>query len=497
MARADPGPAFKTQSFRQLAQGFSASSVVYTAGVIALRFGGLLLIPLYWRYLEPADYGILAAAGVVTNFLAIFLGLAVSESITRFYHAWPAGERRAHIGTLWVLDWASSLAVGLPLAIWGGDLIQLAARQVAFAPYQQLGVFAAILQSLGTAPTTLLRVEERPRVYVACSAASFLVRTAVAILLVVGLGRGPRGVLEADVIAGLAMVPVWCVILLRSATPAWRMDTVRTGLGYSLPLVPGVFTESLMWTLDRFVLEKYVPLRALGLYSVADALGGVVRVVSGGLKTAWLPFAMRAAVERDDARLVIARVATLYVLVTTLVAAAVAMLAADLIAVIGVPAYFAAAPLVPLFVVTNGLVSLLPPALAGLGIARRTGYASAAAAVQFAVGAGALLILVPRWGIYGAIASVALSTVVRLAAGLTAAQRFYHVPFEWRRIVALALSAVAVFLAGRALPVEPSAAGLLARGLLFTAYAASAAWLLGVRQWWMSRPGGAAVGKAL
>lgn len=496
MARAEPGPAFNAQSFRQLAQGFSASSVVYTAGVIALRFGGLLLIPLYWRYLTPADYGILAAAGVVTNFLAIFLGLAVSESITRFYHAWPASERREHIGTLWVLDWGSSLAIGLPLAIWGGDLIQLAARQVSFSPYLQLGVVAAVLQSLATAPTTLLRVEERPRVYVACSAASFLVRTAVAIYLVVGLGRGPRGVLEADVIAGLVMVPVWGVIMFRSARPSWRPATVRTGLGYSLPLVPGVFTESLMWTVDRFVLEKYVPLRALGLYSVADSLGGVVRVVSGGLKTAWLPFAMRAAVERADAPLVIARVATLYVLVTTLVAVAVALLAADLIAVIGVPQYFAAAPLVPLFVVTNGLVSLLPPALAGLGIARRTGYASAAAVAQFAVGAGALVVLVPRWGIYGAVASVALSTVVRLAAGLTAAQRFYPVPFEWLKILAIAGSGAAVFLAGRELPIAPSLAGLAARGVLFAGYAAAAAWMLGVRQWWTGRAR-AAAGKPL
>lgn len=491
MPRADPRPAFKAQSFRQLAQGFSASSIVYTGGLIALRFGGLLLIPLYWRYLSPADYGILAAAAVVTNFLAIFLGLAVSESITRFYHAWPAAERRAHIGTLWMLDWGSSLAVGLPLALWGGEVVQLAARQVAFSPYLQLGVFAAILQSLATAPTTLLRVEERPRIYVACSAGSFLVRTAVAIFLVVGLERGPRGVLEADVIAGLVMVPVWAAILFRSATPAWRMETVRTGLGYSLPLVPGVFTESLMWTLDRFILEKYVPLRALGLYSVADSLGGIVRVVSSGMKTAWLPFAMRAAVERDDAPAVIARVATLYVLVTSLAAVGVAMLAADLIAMIGVPAYFAAAPLVPLFVVTNGLISLLPPALAGLGIARRTGYASAAAVAQFAVGAGALLILVPRWGIYGAIAAVALSTVVRLAVGLTAAQRFYHVPFEWRRILALAGAGVAVFLLGRSLPLEPSAAGLLGRGLLFAAFAASAAWMLGVRQWWAAGMGGA------
>jgi O-antigen/teichoic acid export membrane protein len=494
MARGEPGAEFKAQTFRQLAWGFSTSSTIYTAGLIALRFGGLLLIPLYWRYLTPADYGILAAATVVTNFLAVFLGLAVSESITRFYHAWPEHERRAHVGTLWMLDWASSIAIGLPIAIWGGSLVQLAARQVPFAPYLQLAVISAVLASLTTAPTTLLRVQERPRLYVTCSAVSFLIRTVSAIVLVVGLGRGPRGVLEADVIAGLAMVPVWSAIMLRSATPSWRMATVRSGLEYSLPLVPGVFTESLMWTLDRFVLEKNVALSALGLYTVADSLGGVVRIVSGGLKTAWLPFATRAAVERADGPSVIARAATFYFFGTTAVALGVALLAEDVVAVIGVPAYFAAAPLVPFFVVTNALISLLPPAVTGLGTARRTGYASGAAVAQFVVGLAALLTFVPRWGIYGALAAVGLSTAVRLGFGLGFAQKFFPVPFEWRKILLIATTALAVFAVGHAVPVAPSVAGLFTRACVFAAYGMTAAWLLGVRRWWQTSPAAAGGG---
>ena len=100
MTERDPEPEspFSSLSFREIAWRLSAHSFIYTAGVIAIRFGGLLLIPLYWRFLDPADYGLLAAAAVVTNFLAVVLGLGISESITRFYHAWPAAEKPARVG---------------------------------------------------------------------------------------------------------------------------------------------------------------------------------------------------------------------------------------------------------------------------------------------------------------------------------------------------------------------------------------------------------------
>jgi len=481
-------PAFADLSFRQLAWRLSASSSVYTAGLIAIRFGSLLLLPLYWRYLDPADYGVVAAAAVVSNFLSVFLGLGISESITRFYHAWPADERRARVGSLWVLDWTSSVAIGGALALWGAPIVQLAARQVPFSPYLQLAILSATLTSLATGPITLLRVQERAGTYVRVAVGAFGLRTALAIYLVVFLGRGPLGVLEAEVFAALLMLPVHAAVMLGSARPGWNVATLAEGLRYSLPLVPGILAESLMWTMDRFVLEKYVTLTALGLYAVGDSIGSVVRVVSGGFKTAWLPFQMRAAIERADAPGVIGRAATYYVMATVLVGLGVALTSADLIAVIGVPKYSPVAVLVPLFVVPNVLLCLIPVALGGLGVARRTGYASVAAAAQLAVGVTALLLLVPRWGVHGALVALALGTSTRLALGLTFAQHFYPVAFEWRKIVVLITSAIATFVVGRALPIVPSTAGLMARAAFVAVYAAACLWfVLDGRRWWSER----------
>jgi O-antigen/teichoic acid export membrane protein len=475
---------FATLDLRQMLRRLSGTSSVYTVGMIALRFGGLLLIPLYWRVLQPADYGVIAATSVVTNFLAVFLGLGISEAVTRFYYEWPTEERRRRVGTLWMIDWGTSLAIGLPLAVWGAPLVQLAARQVHFDPFLRLGVLTAIFASLATAPMSLLRIQERARTYILVAACWFALRTGLAIWLVVALRRGPLGVLEADALSGAIMVVPLTVLMWRAATPSLDRETMGAGLRYSLPLVPAIFVESLLFTSDRFVLEKFVSLQSLGYYAAADSLAGIVRIANSGLKTAWLPFQMRAAVERPDAPIVIGRMATYFAAATIAMAGAVALLSADVIAIIGAPAYFPVARLVPFFVVPQLVVSLVPLMTGGLGIARKTAYSSVTAALQLGSAFAALLLLVPRFGIKGAVAAMTLSSVVRLASGHALAQKWYPIRFEWHKIWVLAAGALAAVLLGRAVPVEPSLAGLGVRALVLSAYVAACGWfVLGGRRY--------------
>jgi O-antigen/teichoic acid export membrane protein len=469
---------FSGLGLRQILWRLSTTSAVYSIAAIALRFGGLLLIPLYWRVLRPEDYGVIAAASIVGNFLGVFLGMGISEAVTRFYYTWPVEERRRRVGTLWMIDWGSSIAVGLPLAFWGAPLVQLAARQVEFDPFLKLAVLSATFASLATAPMSLLRVQERARAYVLIAASSFAVRTTLAIWLVVVLRRGPAGVLEADVLTGAIMIVPLAVVMLRAATPSLHRETLVQGLRYSLPLVPAIFVESLLFTADRFVLEKFVSLQALGLYAVADSLAAVVRIANSGLKTAWLPFQMRAAVERPDARMVIGRMATFFAAATLAIAAAVALLCADVIAVIGVPTYAPAAPLVPLLVVPHLLYSVVPLFTGGIGIARKTEYASLTAIIQLVLAVAALLVLVPAFGVGGAIAAMTVSTAIRVGLGWAFARRWYPIAFEWRKIGLLTAGALAAVLLGRAIPVEPSLSGLGVRALVLAVTGGAYAWFV-------------------
>jgi O-antigen/teichoic acid export membrane protein len=474
----DPPAPFALQPFRQLLWGLSIRSSAYSVGLATIRFGGFFLIPLYWRYLDTTDYGILAVASIVTNFLSVVLGLGISESVLRFYHEWTPERRRSRLGSLWVLDWGSSLAIGLPLAAWGGALTPLVSTQVPFDPYLRLAVLSATVLSMATTPVTLLRVEERAGTYLACAGAAFGLRAVLSLALLIGAGMGPAAVLVADVLSGTLMLPVYTLLLLRHARPALDRGALKEGLTYSAPLIPAILAESVASVADRFVLERFVSLPRLGLYAVGDSLGGAVRILNTGLKTAWLPFQIRAAVQRADGPLVIARMATFFVAALLWVALAIAATGEDLVVSVGVPRYYPVGALLPFFVLPHLVSSFIPIVSGGIAVARRTGHVAMGAILQLAVAVAALLWLVPRYGIGGAIAAMTLAAVVRLTFTFAVARHFYPVPWEWHKIGWLTGAALLAFAAARAVPWPPSIPGLLLRASIVASSAVAASWLV-------------------
>lgn len=461
---------YEQLTFAQLVAHMASSSFVLTAGTLALRFSGFLLIPLYWRYLDPADYGILALAEMVKTFVAVFLGLGLSQSITGFYHVWPKAERPDRIGCVWLIDWASSFVVALPLIIWGGPIFQLFVRQVPFDPYLRLAVCTAALTSLASTPLATLRIQEQSGRFVALGGVSFAAQTAMALLFVVALGRGSLGFLEAQVVGALLMVPVYVGIMWRRARVVFKPAYVREAVRFSLPLVPSSLTDAIEAITGRFVLEKYVSLGQLGFYAIGESLAGVVRIVFTATKTAWLPFEMRAAAERGDARSVIGRMATLFVAAIVALAVAVSVLSADLVWLVGVDKYRPVASLVPLFVIPNVVLAVGSYVAGGIWVARKTEYSWVISLAHLTTSIAAHVTLIPAYGVYGAIIATGIAFLARATVGYAIAQRFYPIAFEWGRLMMLLVSAVIIALAARAVPVPPSFAGLLLRGAILGVY---------------------------
>ena len=61
------------------------SSSLYAIGTVARQLVGFLMLPIYTRYLSPADYG---AVGLLTLTLALlepFLGMRLGGAISKFY----------------------------------------------------------------------------------------------------------------------------------------------------------------------------------------------------------------------------------------------------------------------------------------------------------------------------------------------------------------------------------------------------------------------------
>src|SRR5438874_6889781 len=74
--------------------------LIYGAGVLLSKAVAFVMLPVYTRYLTPADYGVLQLIDMVVEVASIVAGSRLGAGIFRYYHkAETERERRAVLST--------------------------------------------------------------------------------------------------------------------------------------------------------------------------------------------------------------------------------------------------------------------------------------------------------------------------------------------------------------------------------------------------------------
>src|SRR3989442_1156776 len=88
--------------------------VVYGAGIVLSKAAAFAMLPIYTRYLSPADYGLLQLIQMVLEVASIIAGSRLGAGIFRFYHkAETPDERRAVLSTALIVLLTSYAAAAM------------------------------------------------------------------------------------------------------------------------------------------------------------------------------------------------------------------------------------------------------------------------------------------------------------------------------------------------------------------------------------------------
>ena len=419
---------------------------VYAGGMVLQQATAALLLPLYIGFLSPAEFGIVALAEVLSALLIAVLSLGTQNAVTRYWIEWDAeGDAARPTAAVWWITIAAALALTLLLQLFGERPLGALFRAPGFDAYLPLVLWYAFFTALTQLPRALLRIREQARAFVVFSYATSLGTLLFNVLFVAVLRRGAEGVLIGNLLGAIVSVLACIPVMRGSVRPRWEPAAVRSSLRFALPLVPGAFLDAAVRGFDRWVLDKFVPLRVLGLYSVAMKVAnlGLRTLMLTGFKTAWLPFAVRLNTERPDGRERTALLAEPILLVSAVVAVATVLFAEDVLVVLG-DGYRDAGAYVTLLAVANLVMLFDLFAWVGLMMGGRTAYGTVAVGAQLVAAVALNLLLVPAYGATGAALAALGSTSALIGVKMYYAQKTYPVPYRWRRIGVLMLTAVAV-----------------------------------------------------
>jgi len=435
--------------YRQLLR----QSAVYTTGTVLQQATSLLLLPLYLHLLTPADFGITALAGVATAICVAIFSLGCHAAVTRLYWEWKKeNDAEAAVATLWVTVIAFAAVLTIVLQRWGALLFGWLLSSVPFDPYIRIVLWTAFLATVNQVPLALLRAREEAAVFVRWSYATAASALLLSIYFVAVERQGALGVLHANLGSTLLSAAIAVYLMVRRVRFVARPQRLRGALRFSLPLVPGSVLEALTSGIDRLVLDKFVPLSQIGLYSIATRIAdlGVRTLMVTSFKTAWFPFAIRLNTERPDGRDRTARLGTMIVAAGAWLAVGTVLFSGALLLALGREEYLMVIPLVAVLVFANLVLVVDLLAWVGLMMGKHTGAISITTAVHAIVAFCAYMVLVPAFGIAGAAFSAVISMATIVSLKVVIAGRVYPIRYEWARISVLVATAVAAVLGGLA-----------------------------------------------
>jgi O-antigen/teichoic acid export membrane protein len=252
---------------------------------------------------------------------------------------------------------------------------------------------------------------------------------------------------------------------------AWSPRLVIQSLAFGLPDIPVRIGAWALRLADRLVLQAYVPLSAVGIYSVGYMLGSAVfDIVASAVNSAILPFFYGTATDRseEESKRVFARVAAWDAALIGALALGTTLFAREAILVLTTRRYLAATAVVPFVAWASAFQALAHVPSRGIYLARRTGLLPFVFILPAAANVGLNFVLIPRMGIIGAAWATLIAYPMMFVLAVVAGQRAYRIPYDWGRM-ALALGVALVLSFGEPFVETDGLLGTLALklGVLF------------------------------
>jgi O-antigen/teichoic acid export membrane protein len=433
-------------------------SAVYGLGSLVSRFIAVLLLPVYTRYLSPADYGLIETLIALSAVLTVLLAAGVKSAFFRFYFDEPDGPGRLRVirTSFWFTMASATLGLAAGLAFAGpiSHLLFGTSGHAGLVRAAFVGLWAHVNYEQ---MTSLFRVEQRSIAYLIATLINLALTVGATLLLVVALDQGPIGVIVGN-FTGTLLVYVG-LLGYRREQLGLELDRplLREMNRFGMPLVPSALFLWILNFSDRFFLVKLAGAKEVGLYSIGVRLASAIILFLAAFRTAWPAFAYSIEDDREAAR-AYSYVLTYIVVITSWMALALGVLAPWLVQLLTTEEFYSAERVVAPLAFAAAAFGAYIVVVIGIGRARQTRSNWAISGVAALLNVGLNVALIPPFGMMGA-AVATIGAYAALFLGMAwKAQRVFPVPYQWRRVATAMGTAIALTVLGRALDFPLAAA---------------------------------------
>ncbi|MGH8512161.1 MAG: lipopolysaccharide biosynthesis protein [Gammaproteobacteria bacterium] len=429
-------------------------TAIYGLGEILRNIVGFVMLPIYTRYLIPADYGVVELLTMISDLVGILLCNRIGEAVFRFYgSAQTEAEKRSVISTAVFLSVAVNSLGYLLIFALRYQFAGIVFGDVSYVPYIIAFSLTLVTQSLIELPLIYIRAQQKPWLFLGVNLFKLVLQVSCNVYFVVYCELHVAGVVMSALVSSTLMATLLGLYTFsKTGIAQFSKDLARKIISFSLPIALATLGSFYLTFGDRYFLRTFSSLHQVGLYSLGYKFGFVLYML------AWSTFAnvwdsqCYEIVKRENAVQLFGKFFLYLTVYTLLLALGVSLFAQDFLRIIADPEYWPAHRIVPIIMLAYMIIIWGNFTIFGLFYRHQTKHIAFAEAVAVCVITVAYILLIPEFGAIGAAWATVCGFIGRFTWLNFQAQKLYNMHLPWKEALTAAALAVVCYLLSFAAP---------------------------------------------
>lgn len=389
-------------------------SSIYATGNILRQLVGFIMLPVYTRYLTPADYGVVGLLLFAVSLIELVFGARMARAVPKFFYEQPEQDDRNAVLSTALLITASASG----LAMFGVMFFRDPSSSILFGSIDYgfiVGIFATLIlaHALENYGLQFIRLQQRPWLFISINLAKLVLQLSLNIWLVVFKDMGIMGVVWSTFISSAIFSSGLAAYTLINTGIRFRKEIASKMISFCWPLWVAGFAGLYIGSANRYYIRIFSSLEEVGFYELAVKFSAIITLLI------WKPFSQYWQTERFQIyhennpipiyQEVFRFISTLMVTASL----AVGIFADPVIRIMAAPAFHQAALAVPFLVIGAVFGSLTNYSNFSFLVKGKTGWMSQNEYVTAAIVTVFYLTLIPVFGFIGAAAALMLAQGVQ------------------------------------------------------------------------------------
>jgi O-antigen/teichoic acid export membrane protein len=405
---------------------------------------GIILTPIYTRFLSKEEFGIMDLYNTWNNFFIIIIPLGLSTAILRTFHDYNnnKNELKENLGTLLITLIINNL-------IYFG--ISLLLTDIIKDYYFQTNLdFTIYFLSFGIVTMTVItsyfqslnRIRFKLGHYIIINLVPFLIMVFGGYYLVIVQKTGIAGFFQASFISCAIGLILSLIFGKEFIYFKFNRRILVDTLKYSLPLLFVLIFIRFTHLIDRIIINSMLDISAVGDFSIAMRINNIFQIFISAFTTAWFPYAM--SIIRDENRNEIYRKAFNYYLLGFGFLCFIVVLFSKELLLIFAPSYLNVETVIYPLLISTWIGGLSYFFGLGIQVAKKTIFLVYSSFISFIVNVGLSYLLTLQFGLIGVILGTLTATLVWIFVEYYFSKKVYDLSFPVKNLFLILLGVIVI-----------------------------------------------------